>query len=300
MVERYYDSSAEETAAIASVTKGLVSTLVGVAVSQGLELDQTLAELLPTYAEEMTSQMRGVTVRQLLTMTAGLPRTEGDPPPPAGPDWVAAIVERGLDRAPGEGFAYSNGSSHLLAAILARVTGRPVLAFARRALLDPLGIDTRPAFQPRVVADRGKPVRAYERARFAWPRDPQGIAVGFGYVKMGAEDMLRLGQLYLDDGAWDGEQVVPSSWVEEATASAVSTGGGFGGAGYGYQWWVTSAGDHPAFAAVGYGGQLVEVVPDLGLVVVASTWIDDTTSFDSRIWQTMVASTIVPVLEDGQ
>jgi CubicO group peptidase (beta-lactamase class C family) len=73
--------------------------------------------------------------------------------------------------------------------------------------------------------------------------------------------------------------------------------GGFGGTGYGYQWWVTSAGDHPAFAAVGTGGQLVEVVPDLGLVVAASTWIDDTTSFDARIWQTMVSARIVPALE---
>ena len=297
VVERYYDSSAEETAAVASVTKSFVGTLVGIAVSQGLlELDQTLGGLLPTYADRMSPEMRGVTVRQLLTMTAGFPRTEGDPPPPAGPDWVADIVERGLDRPPGEGFAYSNGSSHLLAAILSRVTGQSVLDYARQVLLDPLGIDTRPAFEPRIVVDKGaRP--AYERAHFAWPRDPQGIAVGFGYAKMGAEDMLRLGQLYLDDGQWDGEQLVPREWVEEATSSAVDTGNGFGGDGYGYHWWMTSAGDHPAFAAVGYGGQLVEVVPDLRLVVAASTWIDDTTSFDSRIWQTMIESSLVPELE---
>ena len=90
---------------------------------------------------------------------------------------------------------------------------------------------------------------------------------------------------------------MPSDWVEEATASAVSIAGGFVGAGYGYQWWVTSAGEHPAFAAIGYGGQIIEVVPDLRLVVVASTWIDDTTSFDSRVWKTMVSLSIVPALE---
>jgi len=78
----------------------------------------------------------------------------------------------------------------------------------------------------------------------------------------------------------------------------VSTGtGGFGGPGYGYQWWVTSSGEQPAFAAIGYGGQIIEVVPDLRLVVVASTWFDDTTSFDSRIWQTMVDLAIVPAFE---
>jgi CubicO group peptidase (beta-lactamase class C family) len=114
---------------------------------------------------------------------------------------------------------------------------------------------------------------------------------------MTAGDMVRLGNLYLDKGAWEGEQLVPSGWVEDATSPVVSTADGFGGADYGYQWWVTSAGEHPAFAAIGYGGQIVEVVPDLRLVVVASTWIDDTTSFDSRTWQTMVSLVIVPAFE---
>jgi CubicO group peptidase (beta-lactamase class C family) len=115
---------------------------------------------------------------------------------------------------------------------------------------------------------------------------------------MTAEDMLKLGNLYLEQGRWGGEQVVPSSWVRDATTSAVNTGGGFGGEGYGYQWWVTSVGDHRAFAAIGYGGQIVEVVPDLELVVVASTWFDDdTVDFDSRIWQTMTSLALLPAFE---
>lgn len=298
VVERYYDSSAEKSAPIASVTKSVVATLVGIAVSEGdLTLDQTISELLPSYAGVMTRQVGAITVRQLLTMTAGLPADDKPDPRPSGSDWVADILRRGTVQPPGQGFAYSSVSSHLLAAILVEATGEPMLTYAREKLFEPLGIDTRPAFQPILVAGLPDPVRAYDNAGFAWPRDPQGINVGYGYIKMTAEDMVRLGNLYLDKGAWEGEQLVPSGWVEDATSPVVSTANGLGGDGYGYQWWVTSAGEHPAFAAIGYGGQIVEVVPDLRLVVVASTWIDDTTGFDSRTWQTMVSLVIVPAFE---
>ena len=305
VVERYYDSGADETTDVASVTKSVLSTLVGIAVSDGdLTLDQTLSELLPSYAEVMTGQVGAITVRQLLTMTAGLPADGSSDPRPSGSDWTADILRRGTVQAPGQGFAYSSVSSHLLAVILVEATGRPLLAYARQKLFDPLGIDTRQAFQPILAAglpDRveAHQIRAYDRAGFAWPRDPQGVNVGYGNLKMTAEDMVKLGNLYLDEGAWEGEQLVPSSWVEDATSPAVSTAlGGFGGADYGYQWWVTSAGEYPSFAAIGYGGQIIEVVPDLHLVVVASTRFDDTTtSFDSRIWQTMVDMAIVPEFE---
>ena len=299
MVERYYDSSARETAAVASVTKSVVSTLVGIAVSEGyLSLDQSLSELLPSYSSLMTSSIGGITLRQLLTMTAGLPPDSRSDLRPSGRDWVTDILRRGTVQAPGAGFAYSSVSSHLLAAILVEATGQSLLTYARAKLFDPLEIDTRPAFQPILVRDQPYPIRAYDRAGFAWPRDPQGVHVGYGELKMTADDMLKLGNLYLDQGRWDGQQLVPSGWVRDATTSAVSTAGDFGGTGYGYQWWVTSAGEHPAFAAVGYGGQIIEVVPDLELVVVASTWFDDdTVTFDSRIWQTMTSMALVPAFE---
>jgi CubicO group peptidase (beta-lactamase class C family) len=299
MVERYYDSNADETAAVASVTKSVVSTLIGIAVSEGaLSLDQTLDELLPSYSDVLTSSTGPITLRQLLTMTAGLPSDEGSDPRPSGSDWITDILRRGTDQDPGAGFAYSSVSSHLLAAILTEATGQAVLTYAREKLFDPLEIDTRPAFQPILPPSRPDPVRAYDRAGFAWPRDPQGVHVGYGDLKMTAEDMLKLGNLYLDQGRWKGQQLVPSSWIRDATAPAVSSTGGFGRTGYGYQWWVTSAGDHPAFAAIGYGGQIIEVVPDLRLVVVASTWFDDDdVNFDSRIWETMTSLVLAPALE---
>ena len=93
--------------------------------------------------------------------------------------------------------------------------------------------------------------------------------------------------------------MVPSEWVRDATTSAVGVTGGLGGTGYGYQWWVTEAAGHPAFAAIGFGGQIIEVVPDLGLVVVASTWFDDDVNFDSRIWEAMTSMVLAPAFGPG-
>ena len=298
MVERYYQSSPEEHAAVASVTKSVVSTLIGIAVTEGfLDLEQTLVDLLPSYADSMSPDVRAITLRQLLTMSAGLPGDEDPNWAPTGGDWVSNILGRGRSQSPGDGFVYSSVSSHLLAAILAETTGKPVLAYARAKLFGPLGIETRPAFQPALIPGRPDPIRAYERAAFAWPRDPQGIHIGFGSLKLTAPDMLKLGTLFLHEGEWQGDQLVPAAWVREAVSPAVPTGGQGPGGHYGFQWWVTSAGEHRAFAAIGFGGQIIEVVPDLDLVVVASTWIDEDLRFDASTWELMVTHALVPEFE---
>ncbi len=341
VVERYYDSGAGESDDLASVTKSFLSTLVGIAVSEGvLELDQNLDELLPSYADVMTPQVGAITVRQLLTMTAGLPADGAVDPRPSGEDWVADIVRRGTVQPPGQGFAVLPAwVATYRASRSRRPAGRVAPAIARagrnpRRGLRPAAVGLREGEAVRSARDRhhaqhsqpvltgvsdrveARQIQTYDKAGFAWPRDPQGINVGYGTMKMTAADMVKLGNLYLHKGAWEGEQLVPSGWIEEATSSAVSTGdGGFGGPGYGYQWWVTTSGDHPAFAAIGYGGQNGadrrpskalarrsfsvhdRVVPDLRLVVVASTWLRATPpAVDSRIWQTMVDLAIVPAI----
>ena len=110
---------------------------------------------------------------------------------------------------------------------------------------------------------------AYERAGFAWPKDPQGHHTGYNFLKLTARDMEKLGRLWLDRGRWDNHPVVSAGWVEEATRPQVDTNGTPDK--YGYQWWVTTTEGHPAFAAMGSEGQLVEVLPDLGLVVVIAS-----------------------------
>jgi CubicO group peptidase (beta-lactamase class C family) len=299
VVNRYYRGrTAAETANVASVTKSVVSTLVGIALAEGeLDgLDQTLRELLPDYARVMSSETAGITLRQLLTMTAGLPPDGLDgraDPSVGGRDWVRSILTKGTVQPPGQSFAYSSAGSHLLAAIVVEATGQPLLEYAREKLFDPLGIVTRPAVQPLVSSDEGH--QDYDRAAFAWPIDPQGINVGFTLLKLTAPDMAKLGSLFVDDGRWNGRQLVPAQWVHEATSPLVPTGDGPGDH-YGYQWWTMSAAGHPAFAAFGFGGQIIEVVPDLRLVVTASTVISEDVVFDATTFEFLTSTVIAPAI----
>jgi CubicO group peptidase (beta-lactamase class C family) len=280
--EHYYSSSAGESRDIFSVTKSVVSTLIGLAISEGrLRLDERLSQMLPGYAAVMTPRVARVTLRQLLTMTAGFPDTLNGDDLGLGtaPDWVRFILRR-QDSTPGEEFHYSNLGVHLLSPILVRATGQSVLSYARSHLFDPLGIPTSPAAQP--VADQAH-LAEYERAGFAWPVDPQGFNTAASDLKLRPRDLARFGRLFLQGGQWNGRQVVPRSWVHQATtaqAGAAFTAftpemtRNFRPTGYGYLWWVTTADRTPAFFALGFGGQLIEVVPQRHLVIVISTYVD--------------------------
>jgi CubicO group peptidase (beta-lactamase class C family) len=114
---------------------------------------------------------------------------------------------------------------------------------------------------------------------------------------MAPRDLVKLGQLYLDSGRWKGRQIVPASWVKESTSRQVSTAGvGFTFSdSYGYQWWVTQEKGHHGYAAVGLGGQLVEVVPDLRLVVVTAAVLNDFT-FNLSHLRAMIADAVIPAV----
>jgi len=299
VVRQYHHSTASDSRTIASVTKSVISTLIGVALEEGhlKGLDQTLGELLPAQRPNMASGVEGITLHQLLTMTAGLPADDhGTPNFPDEKNWVRGILRQGTDQAPPAQFAYSSLDSHLLAAILEQNTGQPLLAYARAKLFDPLGIDTRGAAQP-PFTPAGR--RIYDAAHFAWAVDPQGINAGYSTIKLTPTDMAKVGRLYLAGGVWNGRRVVSADWVHRATSPQVPTHGkGPGPSGsYGYQWWITSVQDHQAFAALGFGGQLVEVVPDLKLVVaVSSDFKDDALYFSDSLYFSMVSLIVVPAI----
>jgi CubicO group peptidase (beta-lactamase class C family) len=298
VLQRYSRTTPAQTRDVHSVTKSVVSTLIGIALAEGRlrSLDQKLADLLPAYRSQMKGTVAAITLRQLLTMTAGLPDSTTTPDDffVTGKDWVGAILRHGTDQPPGTAFSYSNASAHLVAAILARVTGGSVLTYARAKLFDPLGIDTRDAAEP-VAVPSNRP--SYDRAGFAWPTDPQGIHTGGFLLKMAPQDLLKIGQLYLDDGRWQGRQLVPASWVKATTTAQVTANNLERGGHYGYLWWVTTAAGEPAYAAVGYGGQLIEVVPRRRLVVVVSSDVDDSqpaSVVDNGTLISMVSYVIAP------
>ena len=189
-------------------------------------------------------------------------------------DWVRHILARKPVTTPGTTFAYSNAGSHLLSAIVADTTGRSTLAFARARLFGPLGIHTAQAFAPVVVVDPTRAQRqAYGQAKVAWPTDPQGYQLGFGGLKLPARDLAKLGYLYLNGGRWAGVQIVPAGYVRASTQphSQPPPNSPLGGYGYGYQWWVSTEQGHASFLAMGFGGQFIQVIPDLDLVVVITS-----------------------------
>jgi CubicO group peptidase (beta-lactamase class C family) len=239
--------------------------------------------MLPRYAAEMKPSVARVTLRQLLTMTGGFPDTSNldETGWLTSPDWVRYILKH-QDFAPGDAWRYSDYGAHLLSPILVQATGESVLAYARAKLFDPLGIVTRPGSEPPVDEAH---VPEYQRAGFAWPVDPQAFQTTFTWLKLRPRDMATVGQLFLQQGQWNGRQVVPAAWVRQASTGQAgkafpdiggsSPGSAWNPTNYGYFWWVEPAAGLTAYYALGFGGQLVEVVPALHLVIVVSSNADD-------------------------
>jgi CubicO group peptidase (beta-lactamase class C family) len=286
-----------------SVTKSFVSALVGIALGDGQlkGLDQTVDELLADHLPATADpRLRQVTLEQLLTMTSGL---AGDDSSLGGDDaisdrmaqsrdWVRHILSRRLVSEPGTEFAYSSAGSHLLSAIVADATGQSTLAFARAKLFAPLGIATDQALEQTVShwPPSQAELDAYEQAPVAWPRDPQGYHYGGAFLKLPARDLAKLGYLYLNGGRWDGTQVVPADYAAASTRPQSDPPVGPGD--YGYQWWVTNETGHDSFRAMGFGGQLIQVIPELDLVVVITSDADQG-RFDAA---NLVGTTIVPAV----
>ncbi|MEV3973444.1 serine hydrolase domain-containing protein [Streptomyces sp. NPDC050698] len=244
----YGRRAVDEPGDIFSVTRSVLSTLVGCAVSDGrLELDATAGELLAPMVPEGA---RRTTVRHLLTMTGGTDPSgdwDIDAVMRLSAGWTRTLLTAPRLAPPGTRFRYDNGASHVLAACLARVLDEDLEEYAGRRLFGPLGI-----------------------ARAHWPRDPDGLPYGFGHLRLSALDLVALGRLWSTGGiAADGRRLFDAAYAAEATRPHTA-GGPPESAGYGYLWWVTEMAGHTAFFAGGYAGQHVVVVPDLGLVTVTT------------------------------
>ncbi len=249
--ERYFHGgSAGRVVNVKSISKSVVSALVGIAIAEG-ELEgtnRTVGELLPDYAPRVSDpRKRAITVEDLLSMRAGLATTSFGAYGAwvTSDDWILAALRRPLECEPGTCWIYSTGNYHLLSVILTRATGVDTRTYAARKLLGPLGIPARP-----------------------WDRDPRGYYLGGNNMAFTARELLRFGQLYLAEGRWRGRQVVPADWVRGSLRPLVVSS--FNGYDYGYGWWGRRLAGEEAWFAWGYGGQYVILVPRLALVVVAT------------------------------
>lgn len=238
---------------VKSVSKSIISVLVGVAIAEGAlsgvnqPIGAFFAEALADDAER--AEKSAITVEDLLTMRSGLVRTSGGSYADwvASEDWVAYALAPPLETTPGTAMEYSTGNSHLLSAILTQATGRSTHAFARAALAEPLGITL-----PR------------------WRRDPQGVYFGGNQMFLSPRALLAFGELMRRGGVTrEGRQIVPAAWVRASTTAR--TRSPYSGERYGYGWFVSRAAGHPMFFAWGYGGQHVFVIPPLAMTVVMTS-----------------------------
>jgi CubicO group peptidase (beta-lactamase class C family) len=258
VLERYFDGHGPaEVANVKSVSKSIISALVGIAIERGVidSVDATIAQYLPESLGPDSGPKSTITIEQLLTMQAGLRSTSNDRYGPwvASRDWVAAALAQPLDWQPGSHMAYSTGNTHLLSAILTRATGESTFDFAREVLAEPLG---------------------FELA--SWPRDPQGIFFGGNDMELTPRQMLAFGRLYLDRGRFADRQVVPADWIDASlTPHAQSEQGD--ARYYGYGWWICTLAGYRAPHAWGYGGQFIILVPELDVVIVTTAGTERTT-----------------------
>ncbi|MBJ6979378.1 MULTISPECIES: serine hydrolase [unclassified Luteimonas] len=253
LAERGYDGARPDTPAnIKSASKTVMSALVGIAIDKGLldGVDQPIAPLLKSdLPRDPDPRLARVTIGHLLSMQAGLERTSG---PYYGrwvssDNWVRDALARPFVDEPGGGMLYSTGSTHLLSAILARASGRPVRELAREWLGPQAGF---------VIA--------------SWDRDPQGIHFGGNNMAMDTRSLLAFGELYRSGGvSRDGRRLLSQAWIDASWQPR--TRSRFTGDGYGYGWFLRNIAGEPVRYAWGYGGQMLYVVPSLDLVLAMTS-----------------------------
>ncbi len=260
VLEEYFNGAdPARPANIKSVSKSVISALIGIAIAQGhLEgVDQPIADF---FAEQLGADAgkTRITIEDLLTMQAGLETTSNRNYGAwvQSSNWVDFALNQPLHLVPGTVMEYSTGNTHLLSAILTSVTDLTTLEFARQTLAAPLGFRL-----------------------LSWPRDPQGIYFGGNDMEMTPRQMLAFGELYLNDGRADGRQIVPAQWVQASLRPRTESrreAGRF----YGYGWWIRRTAGLQTPYAWGFGGQFIVLVPELDLVVVTTS--DSTPTRDAR------------------
>jgi len=264
VLEEYFDGhDADELHELQSVSKSFTSALVGIAIAQG-KIEGVGEKVLSFFPDvenidNLDERKRRMTLEDLLTMRSGTDYHENGPGSPhfqlndMSRGWTKFILDRPMISEPGTSFRYDSGAVILTSAILQARYGMHADRFAEEHLFGPLDI---------------------ERSR--WFRNAEGHPHTGGGLHLRSRDMAKLGLLYLREGRWDGEQVVPADWVAASLSRHVEFERRSGHAvGYGYWWWVLppdpdGAGKRDVYAACGFKGQYIFVVPERDLAVVVT------------------------------
>jgi CubicO group peptidase (beta-lactamase class C family) len=258
----YYRGSDLHT--MQSVSKTVTSITIGIAMGRKefpADLDAPILKYFDEYkVANLDERKRRITLRNLLTMSAGLewnedlpyndPRNSADVME-ATHDWVQYVVDRPMVAEPGKVWVYSSGVTQLLSHIFKKATGRNVDDYAAQYLFQPLGI------------------------RFHWKHSPTGLPDTEGGLYISTASLAKIGFLFLNNGKLEGKQIVPAEWVKASVSPAMKVEDEGHRWGYGFQWWLQPWGNSPerfAWSARGFGGQDLRVVPEYNLIVVLTGW----------------------------
>ncbi|WP_409342424.1 serine hydrolase domain-containing protein [Paenibacillus sp. MBLB4367] len=283
IVTEAYNSTteADQKQDVLSVTKSVMSSLMGIAINQGKigSVDESVSSYLPELTIDSDTRKQSIMLKSLMTMTSGLTWNNEDERSSkemiASPNWIQYIEAQALEANPGTKFAYSNGNAHLLSPILQKATGKNAADYAKEVLFQPLGITD-----------------------VNWTNDPQDIPNGAWGLQMTLRDMAKFGYLFQNNGKWEGSTVVPKEWVEKSTSEFVGEGFKDGTKrGYGFMWWLRNKGNaapadkkYEMYSAVGSGGQRIVVVPEQKLVIAFTADNSDSFFADKLIDEYIVPS----------
>ncbi|HVN55606.1 MAG TPA: serine hydrolase [Anaerolineaceae bacterium] len=272
-----YPYTASQPHWIASVTKSVVSALVGIAIDRGSikNVHQPLNDFFPNLAPDK----KEITLENLLTLTTGIACQENPAPGTTmlkpGANWVDYVLNQPVVDPPGRRFNYCTDQVHLLSAILQKSTGMTAREFANQNLFAPLGIDPIPEQR--------------------WPSDPQEITIGGYGLALTPAEMAKFGFLILNQGKWDGKAIISPGWVRDSTITHIQKNDGNG---YGYLWTIDP--HRKYFSALGRGGEHIFVFPAENLVVVFTAGLPASNNADYIPLEKFLNQYILPAVKSGR
>lgn len=281
--ERYFNGmQAGETANIKSASKSIISVLVGIAIDKGYieSVDQPIHPYFEDYFDANPDSVKAsITIKDLLTMRSGLETTSfhnygrwvvSD-------NWVEFALDQPLEKQPGGDMAYSTGTSHLLSVILTKATKMTTKAFAEKHLFGPMNIQVG-----------------------GWDRDPQGYYMGGNNMALRPRDMVKIGQMMLNKGRYNGQQIISEGWVNNSFETY--TRSNYNPYDYGYMWWNKPVEAEMVYFAWGFGGQYIFMIPNIDAVVVLTRALQDATqarSYKKPVFE-LLREDIIPYLTQNK
>ncbi|MEC2260336.1 serine hydrolase [Bacillus cereus] len=282
--ENYYNGHGPNDAFhIASVTKTVISALIGICIDKGYikSVDQKVIEFFSEYNVNSSE----ITVRHLLTMTAPHPFVDWQEPLEElcmQRDWVQYTLNRIGQGGEIGSFKYSSAGAHVLSAIITSVTGKSAREFANEYLFQPLGMSEISNYNMKAFGFDD----LFGKAVKGWVHDPNGISTGGWGLTLTVRDMAKFGQLYLNEGIHNGKQILSKSWIKESIAMNSNQ--------YGYLWWLREEEGVYSYCAMGDGGNIICCITERELVVaIASEIIPNA----GDRWK-LIKDCILPYLKD--